>query len=218
MHILLFESIAFGITAISLLYGVFKVNKLDAPFYFKMIVKAVACYTLEELWVIVDAICGVDNQVEISVRLVGIFACFCTLLSANIKSFSELIDNKSIKSPASKIGIIAPIIFLACFLGFAFNLNELRSTRYIIIVFIVVLPAIIDSYYELKHLFIPRDNNGLTKYIRLISTLILTEYVITFSYLFIQTIEIKLTLDIISSIIVASLIIITRRGALKCRS
>lgn len=217
MNFVLYEGIAFGITLISTLYGIFTILKTNAPFYFKMIVNAVGCYTLEELWVIVNSICGVEVDIRLSIRLIGIFACFCAFLSANLKCFEEIVKTGSKKVVANKIGFVAPILLFLLFFIYEFLVFK-KSFSYIIIPFIVIIPAIVDSYYELKHLFLANDDFGLMKYIRPISAFVLIEYAITFAYLYIESINIKMILDIASALVMATLIILTKKGANKWKT
>lgn len=218
MRILLFESIAFCISTTAFLYGMFKIYKPKSPFYFKMIVSAVGCYALEELWTIVDVICGLENDM-FSVRLIGIFGCFCTFLTANAKGIDRVIDEKNKKNRLARIiSFVAPITGLTVFAFYAFSAVNEKTVSHIATVFIVVIPAIIDSYFELKYLLLPNDKIGFIKFIRPISTLILLEYIVSFSYLFIQSVNAGLICDVISAVVTALLVLAVRKGAVKWKT
>lgn len=212
---ILFETIAFCISIVAFIYGVLKIFATKAPFYFKMIICAVGCYSLEELWVIVNTFCKVENG-TFSVRLIGIFGCFCTFLASNAMGFNKIVDDGNSKNKfARAFSFLAPALLLAVFCVYAIMI---KSAIYIIIPFVVILPAIIDSYYELKYLILPNDEMGFVKYIRPISVLILLEYAISISYLLLESEIIMLIMDVASAIVMALLVLASRRGAIKWKT
>lgn len=218
MRVLLFEGIAFGISTAAFLYGLFKIYIPKSPYYFKMIISAAGCYALEELWEIVNVICGIGNS-TFSVRLIGIFGCFCTFLAANAKGLNKVLDEGTEKSrPARIIALAAPLAGLTAFGVYAFLSAGERTVLHIAIAFIVFLPTIIDSYFELKYLLLPEDEMEFIKYIRPINVLIIIEYLISISYFFMNNINIGLTMDVISAVIMAALVIVTVRGAAKWKT
>lgn len=218
MQELLFEGIAFGISIIAFMYGLLKVYTQKAPFYFKMIISAVGCYALEELWVIVDAICGIYSGF-LSVRLIGVFGCFCTFLTANARGIDKIIDDGVGKNkPAKMIALVAPAAFVAVFCIYTAMAIKDLSKPYIIIPFIMFLPLMMDSYFELKLLLIPNDDLKLVKAIRPISALILFEYIISFSYLFIQNEYFKLCADVLSAVVMAVIVLLSEKGAKKWKT
>lgn len=211
MSILLFESIAFGISIIAFLYGVIKVFIPNVPIYYKMIISAVGCYVLEELWVIVNALCGVEND-TFSIRLIGIIGCYCTFLTANSRALTNLLGKDVLNNRKSKyLALIAPAAIFA--LSFAAILKVDKSKAVIMI--LVFLPLIVDSYYELKCLLTPMDDKGLLKQIKIINALVLIEYAISMSYTFVQELNVLLVMDVISAIGMAFIVLASRKGAIK---
>lgn len=211
MSILLFESIAFGISIIAFLYGVIKVFIPNVPIYYKMIISAVGCYVLEELWVIVNALCGVEND-TFSIRLIGIIGCYCTFLTANSRALTNLLGKDVLNNRKSKyLALIAPAAIFA--LSFAAILKVDKSKAVIMI--LVFLPLIVDSYYELKCLLTPMDDKGLLKQIKIINALVLIEYAISMSYTFVQELNVLLVMDVISAIGMALIVLTSRKGAIK---
>ncbi|MCQ2476944.1 MAG: hypothetical protein MJ125_03815 [Clostridia bacterium] len=211
MSILLFESIAFGISIIAFLYGVIKVFIPNVPIYYKMIISAVGCYVLEELWVIVNALCGVEND-TFSIRLIGIIGCYCTFLTANSRALTNLLGKDVLNNRKSKyLALIAPAAIFA--LSFAAILKVDKSKAVIMI--LVFLPLIVDSYYELKCLLTPMDDKGLLKQIKIINALVLIEYAISMSYTFVQELNVLLVMDVISAIGMALIVLASRKGAIK---
>lgn len=218
MQNLIFEGVAFGISSIAFVYGLMRVYTQKAPFYFKMIISAVGCFALEKLWVIVDAVCGMESGF-ISVRLIGVFGCFCTFLTANYKGIDKIVDDGIVKNKTARIlGLIAPIVFLSVFCVYVMLEKNDLTPSYIIIPFIMYLPLILDSYYELKLLFIPMDDLKLLKAIRPVSALILFEYIISFSYLFIQKEILQLSAEVLSAVVMTAIVIFSEKGAKKWKT
>lgn len=214
MSVILFESIAFGISILAFIYGMFKVFAPNTPIYYKMIISAVGCYALEELWVIVNALCGVEND-TFSIRLIGIVGCFCTFLTANSRALNNLLGKDKLNNKASKyLALIAPIIVFAVLLMSFLKVNKSKA----IIMTIVFLPLIIDSYYELKFILAPMDDKCLLKQIKIINALILFEYAISISYAFVREMNLLLVMDIISAIGMALIVFACRRGAIKWKT
>lgn len=211
MNALLIESIAFAISIIAFLYGIIKINKISAPLYFKLIINAVGCYALEELWAIVNAICDFENDI-FSVRLIGIFGCFCTFLTASVTKIIKE-DNKN-----NKLAFIAPLIVITLFLIYIVSTIKEKTILHILISFTILVPLIIDSYYELKYILTKDDKEGYLKCIKPINILILIEYTITLSYLFIKTVNIELILDISSAVIMLLIVLTSIKGANKWKT
>lgn len=201
MNPILVEFIAFIISIVAFIYGLLKICNADTSLYFKLIVNAVGCYVLEELWSIINGICGFENGF-VSIRLIGIFGCFCTFLTASISRINK-------KNSINKLAFIAPVMAIILFTIYASKIVYSTSMSHIIISFIVILPLIIDSYFELNSLLISKD-------IKSINVLILIEYLITLSYLFIQSVNIKLIMDILSAVIMAFIVFECRRSS-KCK-
>lgn len=207
MKPLIVEMLAFIISIVGFIYGVFKVSKLNSPLYFKLIVNAVGCYALEELWAIINALCGFENGF-ISIRLIGIFGCYCTLLTANVNGLSKLADKR-----VNIISLLAPLICIGTYLVYIITNFRLTSITDNIISLTVILPLIIDSYFEIRNLLI--KSNKYIKCIRLISLLIIIEYMISLSYFFIQVTSIRLILDIASALVMTLLVIECEKGVIK---
>lgn len=218
MQVILFEGIAFGISIIAFIYGIIKLYAPKTPLYFKMIISAVGCYALEELWIIVNAICGVENG-TFSVRLIGVFGCFCTFLTANVRGLDqEISDGVGKNKTANAIAIIGPVLFLIVFGVYSYFAISVKTISYIIIPFIVFVPAIFDSYFELKHLIMPMDDLKLVKNVRPIAAFVLAEYVISASYLFFNKGTVELYIDVLSAVVMAMIVIFSEKGARKWKT
>ncbi len=214
MPVLLFESIAFGISLIAFIYGFFTVYLSNSPMYFKLMVSAVGCYTLEELWVIVNAICGVEND-TFSIRLIGIIGCYCTFLTASSRGLTNLLGKDAVNKKAPKYAaLIAPLIVA---LIFAFGLSKAQIHQglfFIAILMLVFLPMVLDSYFELRSLLLPMDEKKMLKSIKLLNILVLIQYVISLSYMLITGMNTLLVMDVVSAVGMALIVIVSRKGAL----
>lgn len=210
MNALLIENIAFIISILAFIYGLVNISKKDVPLYYKLIVNAIGCYALEELWSIINAYCGFENGF-ISIRLIGIFGCFCTFLTASINGLNNA--NKEKNNSNKYLSFIAPIITIILFVMYSYKLYDLEINSHIVISFIVLIPLIIDSYFELKGILSNKNN-----YLKMINILVLFEYAITLSYLFIISTNVKLILDIISAIVMALIIYVCNKGVIKWKT
>lgn len=210
---LVFESIAFGISLLAFIFGLFKINFKNAPFYFKMLTVAVGCYSLEELWIIVDAVCGIHSS-TFSVRLIGVFGCFCAFLTANSKGLDKVIgDGIAISKRVKAFSMLVPVILFAIICSYLIINASILKSSHLIIIFIVFIPAIIDSYFECMHILMPTDKLGLLKYIKMINAFILIEYAISFAYLYVSALPVILVMDVVSAIVLAMVVVLSERGA-----
>ena len=209
------ESLAFIITTVAFIYGLTKVCLHKTNEYFRIIVVAVGCYVLEELWVIVNTICNINNGL-ITVRLIGIFGCFCAFLTANSNISKDELYNKANETVLAKyVALLAPTVFIILFIIYFIQSINIRPFYHIFISFIVILPLIIDSYFDLKYLLMPTNNNSIIKRIKPINLLILFEYISSLLYFFFTKKSMLLSLDITSGIIMAFIVMLCVRRAKK---
>lgn len=154
MHLKLLELLAFLISAICFLYGGVKLFKKETLPFFYYLVCASGCYALEELWSIVNTIFGPREGALLSVRLFGIFGCFCFMLSAFLNP-PEKEHGLSLNFPSSKrmLPFIGPVIAVALY-GFYMIVNpNHNSPVYFTLGFLSVCPSIPVFYLGLKNLF-----------------------------------------------------------------
>lgn len=218
MLITVIEDIAFYSVLLSFIYGIITVCLKQYPLYFKLIIGAIGCYTIEELWVNVNAFCGYENSI-FSVRLLGIVACFATFLTANTKAFSKIIDSKNdSKSYKNFVALIAPLTLLTLLIIFISIVMKSETTLQIVVQIIVILPAIVDSYFEFRCLIASNDEKGILKCIKPINALALAEYLITVLYVIAISLYSRLALDIISAIVMALIVLASKKGAIKWKT
>lgn len=206
MNINYYEVIAFIISLYSFLYGIYFLSKKNI--YNQLFVYASGCYLLEELWVIVNSLFGYIDGL-LTVRLFGIFGTFCFLLTASVKQFENKKDY--ITDPAIAIkSLFAPFVLLLIFL---INLIFFFSSN-TIVGFILLLPMIIASYFNLKALLLSRKYKSLdkNKFINIFSLLF---YIFNGAYLYPFIISSKLIVglyDIFVTIIMFILVFLNKRS------
>ncbi len=160
MELLPFEIIAFIISLSAFIFGAINLLRPHVPMYFKLQMGAVGCYTLEELWMIVNTAFGTETAF-FSVRLFGMFGFFCFLLAANRGPFDRMVDERSPACrKAQRIALLAPAVLLLIYLlSFVPPFTEKRiSAR--ILGFIILSPTFPTAWYCLKHRFLPKDSVG----------------------------------------------------------
>lgn len=209
------ESLAFIISLSAFIYGLFKVCLHKSNEYFKIVVVAVGCYVLEESWVIVNTICNIPNNL-LTVRLIGIFGCFCAFLTANRSISKDKMYNKSSETKLARYGaLLAPILFTSLFSIYCIQSINIKPIYHIVISFIVIFPLIIDSYFDLKYLLMPTGNTAFIKSIKSINLLILLEYIGSLLYFFFTKRSMLLSLDITCGIIMALIVMLCVKEAKK---
>lgn len=217
MQVLLSEGISFGISILAFIYGLITVFRAKAPTYFKLIICAVGCYALEELWVIVNVVCSIGSSV-FSVRLLGIFGCFCTFLTA-----SKVLNREFFAKPEKKrfadIALFAvPLALAVLGAGYVRYAALDRSVFRVAVVFLVLLPAVWDSYYEAKIAFAHADDAGHVAAVRPVAVLVILEYLLSFLYTYLHHEGVILTVDVVSALLMAIMVIFCRKGAAKWKA
>lgn len=159
MNYVCLELAAFIISAAAFMRGMYKMFRKGKPMYFQLLICSVGCCALKELWMIVNAVCGVSGI--LNVGLIGNLGCFWFMLSANYGSLDSFVDDKSVSAKKTKIlALIAPVFFAVC-LGIlvSYSLNS-NSRTTVFITSACFIPALAASYYSLKHIILPIDELG----------------------------------------------------------
>lgn len=216
-----FEIISVTVSIIAFLFGAFTLLKKDTHLYFKLNVCAVGCYALEEVWVLVNTFFG-ENGNMISIRLIALFGCLCFFYSASARCLDEIVDtDKKANKTARLAGIIMPVVLLGIYADFAV-LSESVTTFIKVLIFIAMLPAIISSYFNLKHLMMKKSTSKYLAAAKPVCVVTLVFFIIMFTYMVPQVTRsglIKLEiLDAVSACIFALIIILCVRGAKKWKT
>lgn len=162
----LLELLAFAVSAAAFALGAAYRVRREMPKYYQLYVCAAGCYMLEELWVIVNSLLGNGSQDGLlTVRLFGFFGCLCFMLSANANEFDRMIDegqNRRVRL----LACAAPLLLLALFAFYAASPANTEPAGVTVAGFFSVSPALLASYYSLKHLLLPDDAMGFLKITR----------------------------------------------------
>lgn len=208
------------VSIISFLFGSVNLLRDGRPLYFKLNVCAVGCYALEEIWVLVNTLFG-KNENMISIRLIALLGCLCFFYSG-ASCLDEIVDtDKNANKTARIAGIIMPAVLLGIYADFAV-FSESTTTFVKILIFIAMLPAIVSSYFNLKHLMMKKSSNKYLSAIKPLNAVILIFFIVMFIYMVPQLTRsglIKLEiLDAVSACIFALIIILSVRGAKKWKT
>lgn len=194
------------------IYGVVSLFRKGKAMYFQLIVCAAACFSLKELWIVVNLL-SQSVQGENGIQLFGLFGCYCFLLSANFGTFDRIVDETKGKSHtrATLLGLLAPMCLLVLYL-----VGAMTSKDHRFLLLIISIPTFVSSYYNFNHLLLPLDEIGLLKATRPIDVMSLVffgfESVFTFSSL--NEIPVLAGIcGIVSAGIVVSLVILSVKGA-----
>ena len=213
------ELIAFLISVSAFAYGALRLFKPGKPFYFQLLVCACGCYVLEELWSIINIVCGIPGGGLITVRLVGIFGCFCFMLSANAGQFDNFLDadfprDERFRFPA----LLIPAVLVIMYVPYGMELISAGQYGALVITALVLLPAIPASYFNLKHLLLPMDEAGLLRATRAVDVLSLLFYFLNFMFVFPFLREVSVIFDsasILCALLMAGLVYVSERGTAK---
>ena len=179
MQNIIFGIISFLIADFSFGFGAIKLFKKKIPLYLQMIVCAAGCFAIEQLSYVVNLWCGV--AVEPSVGMFGIFGCNFFLLSANFGTLDRIVDDGNGSKTARRVAIIAPLV-LAVLDVIAFLSWKDRSMLSAVIWFIMLLPALPASYFNLKHILLPVDPFEILKATRNCNISALVFYAVTAAF------------------------------------
>ena len=153
-------SISLLISAFAVVYGACHLMKKGSPLYFQLLICAIACYSLQELFSLVNILC-IGPDYSLNIGIMGILGTNCFMLSANCDQMDSLVDDRSEKnSRAKRLAFLAPAILLAGAVVFVLLLWDKSPASGVLFV-VLSVPGYIASYYNLKHLILPGDTLGL---------------------------------------------------------
>jgi len=156
-----FGFVAGLITVGSLTYAGKTLIKNKAPMYYKLPIGAVGCFALHQVSVAVTELCGGSYIGDPGISVIGVFGCFCFILSANYGQLDGIVDDKSSgSSKARTAALLAPavdaVLIVLAYLSIGNHASPLTKAVFII----VLLPILPASYFCLKHLLLPVDEFG----------------------------------------------------------
>ena len=214
---------ACGISALAVIYGAVRLFVENTPRYLQLYILAAACYFMEGLWTVCNSFFGLGTgDGLLSIRLVGLFGCFCFMLSANANEFDGLVDERRGEGRrARRLSLMAPVVLTAVLAGYiALNRSALTPLRAAIL-FFSFLPALPASYYNLKHLLLPMDTMRYLERTRKINFLALLFYTGIFSCVALQTFAgawLRYTMNVFLSCVVLCISVVCVREAAKWKA
>ncbi len=172
--ILTAAEVAILLTALT--YGISAFFIRKAPSYFKFLVCAVGCYTLSEFVWLAYYFCYEERPDILGVFSLGYFGCYLFILAAGCGVWNAIVDDgKKAYRKYRIIALSAPVVFsVAAILCYRITTGLTRIQ--IIAYLLMVVPKIISSYYNLKHLILPENGIGLLKGTRVCNLMALALY------------------------------------------
>lgn len=166
-----------AISIFSFVHGAVKLLKKGKPLYCQIIMWAVGGYCLQCVENFVVYFCG-DFSDKGIVAQIAMCGFFFALLSANFGTLDNLVDDRSKKNGKYRLfALIAPIVFgIASVAAIAniFPMYNLSAISY----GISLISMIVASYFNLKHLLLPKDDHGILACTKMSNIICLVIYVI----------------------------------------
>lgn len=165
------------------IYGVYKLFRKKRPLYFQLLICAVGCLALEQLYIAVAIWCNIFNP-NLNLGMIGLFGCNNFLLSANYGQLDRIVDDGSrANAAARKIAFIAPVILVASLVAITLFIFKTSSKATVLLV-VTLFPACIASYFNLKHLIMPMDDFGFLRATRNSNFVALVFYILSVIYVY----------------------------------
>mgnify|MGYP003291157824 CR=1 FL=1 len=215
------EILAFVVSTGAFGYGILCLPRKGTAQYFQLYVCAAGCYMLEELWVIVNSLLGNGGQDGlVTVRLLGFFGCLCFMLSADAGESDRYADTEAGKG-TNILALIAPALLLLIYSLYLLSPQRNAPVWADVIGLLSLSPALVASWFSLKHLLLVRAGNPFLEAIRSIDILSLiffaANYLYPLAYLFCPK-EAMGVYDLLLAGILWGILTACRKGAVKCRT
>lgn len=160
MESLIFELISFAITSFAFFRGVRAFFRKGKPMYFQLLVCAVGCYALQELFSVVNYLCG-GYEGPITIGTLGTFGCFGFLFSANFGQLDGIVDDGSAANRRARVlAFLAPALLASAVAWTVVMAARTIGTVGAAVLAVIWLPALPAVYFNLKHLLLPIDDFG----------------------------------------------------------
>lgn len=194
-------------------FGAIKLWRKGKPLYFQIIICAIGCFALYYLAVIVLLFCDV-TETYYNNSFLGFFGCNLFLFCANRGAIDKMFDKP--KTIFIVVSILAGIIMFA--LSIVVGIFYFGVTKAAFYIFVIMeVPACFVVYFNVKHLFTPKDELGLIKGLRFtdITTLILCILCLASIALWINESIVSGVGDFITSLAALALSVAAVKGAEK---
>lgn len=176
-------SISSLISVVAFINGACNLFRKRKPLYFQLLICAVGCLALEQLYITVGIWCGIFNP-NLNLGMLGLFGCNFFLLSANYGQLDSIIDDRtSTNRLPRQIALIAPILLIVAIVVIPLLITT-YSIKNILLFTFMFLPACPASYFNLKHLVMPMDDFKFLKGTRKCNLCALVFYVLSVIYVY----------------------------------
>ena len=145
---LLISAFAFGM-------GAGKLFKKGTPLYWQLYICAAGCFALRQLSETVNFLCGLRGN--ISVGMLGIFGCNFFLLSANYGTLDKVVDDGGAENKPARLYALAAPVIMAALIALVFFTWRKNDPVCGTLWFLMLLPMLPASYFNMKHLLLPLD-------------------------------------------------------------
>lgn len=204
---IIYSVTSFVIAAVAFWLGAIKLFAKDKPFYMKLLVCAAGCFMLEQQLLIINLWCGV--QEVFTIGMLGILGCNYFLLSANYGTIDHVVDDRSDNNRLARLlANIAPVIIaLLCVNAFIVWMN--KDVFCAVLWMLMLLPAIPASYFNLKHILLPRDACGFLNATKNCNIWALVFYIVTIAFVTCSASDNSRVVGILSLLMSLSVLAIT---------
>ena len=152
------------LAAIGIIYGICMLITKKLPLYFQLSICAVGCLMLGYIFDICDYIVNGMNSNEYFIGYLGSIGSFLFLLTASVGYMDGIIDDGTPQMKKCRgMALVAPIL-AAILLVLNMFANVPISTK--VVYFVLWIPAMYCSYFNLKHAIVPDMGFGFVKAIR----------------------------------------------------
>lgn len=195
-------------------YGAVTLLKKGKSLYCRIIIWAVGCYCLQCIENCVIYVCGDFSDRGIVAQL-AMCGFFFALISANFGALDNIVDDRSKNNGKyRKLALIAPAAY--GILSVAAFVHIFPIYNFAAIVYgISMLAMTVASYFNLKHLILPKDELGILSCTRMCNIICLISYAVAvllvLGYGRINIIAINL-LNVVLSILILALTLAAEKG------
>lgn len=179
MQNIIFALVSFLIAAFAFGFGAAKLFKKRKPMYLQILVCAAGCFAIQQLSYVVNIWCNVTAAVSIGMS--GIFGCNFFLLSANYGTLDKIVDDGK-GSKKARVGAVAAPVVMAVLAVVAFLAWKDKDMFCAVMWFVMFLPALPASYFNLKHILLPMDPFEFLRATKPCNIAALTFYIVTATY------------------------------------
>lgn len=195
-------------------HGAIKLLKKGKPLYCQIIMWAVGCYCLQCIENCVVYFCG-DFSDKGIVGQIAMCGFFFALLAANFDTLDNIVDDRSQNNGKyRKLALIAPLAYggasVAAFLHI-FPIYNFAACVY----GLALLSMTVASYFNLKHLLLPKDELGILSCTKMCNIICLVIYAVAVMLVLIYgrvTQVISNVLNVIVSVLVLVLTLAAEKG------